>query len=170
MTIRTYAELTALFADNVTGDISPQDLRDFLDSQRVYGSIVIQGGSTAQAFTADTPELMEEWTADGIAVGVTPAYATDKITIDNTGIYLVNFYCSFAGNNPVVNSFELRVDDVATGMQFDRKTSSSDVGSGAFSGIISLTAAEVLTVWFTGSGASSNFTAQEAALSVYRIS
>ena len=169
MAIKTYAELTTAFADNTTGLITPEDLRDFLDSQRVYGSIVIQGGSTAQTFTSGVPEVMTEWTADGISNGVTPAFATDKITIDNTGIYAVNFFCSFAGNNPIINEFELRVDDVATGIQFNRKTTSSDVGSGSFNGIISLTAAEVLTVWFTGNGAS-NFTANEAALVVHRIS
>ena len=169
MTIRTYAELTTLFADNVTGAISPADLRDFLDSQRVYGSIVIQGGSTAQTFVSTTPELLTEWTADGISNGVTPAFATDKITIDHTGIYSVNFFCSFAGANPVVNSFELRIDDVATGLQFDRKTTSTDIGSGSFSGIISLTAAEVLTVWGTLTGGTS-ITVQEAALVVHRIS
>ena len=169
MTIRTNAELQTLFADNITGAISPQDLRDFLDSiMGVYGSMVIQGGSTSQTFASGVPEVMTEWTADGLANGMTPAYASDKMTVVHTGIYKIDFFCSFAGNNPIVNQFELRVDNVATGMQFDRKTTSSDVGSGAFSGIISLTAGEELTIWFTGDGAS-NFTAQEAALTAHRI-
>lgn len=169
MTIKTYAELTTAFANNTTGAITPSDLRDFLDSQRVYGSIVTQAGVTSQTFVSTTPELLTEWTADGISNGVTPAFATDKITIDNTGIYKVDFFCSFAGANPVVNSFELRIDGVATGIQFDRKTTSTDIGSGSFTGIISLTAAEVLTVWGTLTGGTT-LTVQESALTVYRIS
>lgn len=168
MAIKTYAELTTAFADNTTGDITPQDLRDFLDSTRVYGSIVIENGSTAQTFVSTTPELLTEWTGDGLSNGVTPAFATDKITIDNTGIYVVSFFCSFQGANPNVNVFELRIDDVATGLRFQRKTTTTDVGSGSFQGIISLTAAEVITVWGTINGGTT-LTVVEAALSVRRI-
>ena len=61
-TVRTMAEILALFADNVTGDISEQDLRDAIVSGRsnqgqgwafyTEGTAVTQG--TAQAITAST--------------------------------------------------------------------------------------------------------------------
>jgi len=38
-TIRTLAELNSLFADNTIGSISPQDIRDLMISQLVYGEI-----------------------------------------------------------------------------------------------------------------------------------
>ena len=48
-TIRTRASLLTLLADNATGDISANDVRDFLVSTfGVYGAIYIKDGSTAQ--------------------------------------------------------------------------------------------------------------------------
>ena len=35
-TIRTFAEILALFADNNNGDVSPQDMRDFVVTQRAH--------------------------------------------------------------------------------------------------------------------------------------
>jgi len=168
MTIRTYAALTALFADNITGDISPQDLRDFLDSQRVYGSIVFEGNAVTQTLASGVPEILTEWTGDGLSNGSTPAYASDQITIDNAGIYQVNFQASFQGLTTKIQEFELRVDGVVTGVKCLRYTSASDVGSCSFSCQISLAAAEVLSVWVEADGAGA-ITVEEAQLSVYRI-
>ena len=44
-TIRTLSELSALFADNNSGTITPQDIRDLMVSQMVHGEI----GSAAKA-------------------------------------------------------------------------------------------------------------------------
>lgn len=169
MTIRTKAELDTLYADNVTGAISPQDLRDGFDSvMGVYGGIIIEGGSTAQAFATGVAEIMTEWTGNDIANGVTPDEANNKITIDNDGVYMVTFCCSFAGNNPIVNEFELRKNGAVTGIKCQRKTTSTDIGSCSFARPISLVSTDELSVWFTGDG-NSNFTAQEAALTAHRI-
>lgn len=57
-TVRTVAQLQALLADNTTGDISPQDLRDFLVSvQPPYGSI---SRLVAAATTINTPGTYEK--------------------------------------------------------------------------------------------------------------
>ncbi len=169
-TVRTRAYVLAtLFPDNTTGDISPQDLRDFVVSiMGVYGSIVIENGSTSQAFASGVPEVMTEWTGNGLSAGTTPDEANNKITILHDGVYEVKFHCSFQGNNPIVNEFELRVDGVATGLKCQRKTTSADIGSCSFVGHVSLTANEELSIWFEGDGAS-NFTAVEAGLVVHRI-
>jgi len=168
MTIRTYAALTALFADNITGDISPQDLRDFLDSQRVYGSIVFEGNAVTQTLVLNTPEKLTEWTGDGISNGVTPAFASDEITIDNAGIYQVNFQASFQGLSTKIQEFVLRKDAVATAVGCRRYTSATDVGSCSFSCQISLAAAEVLSIWVESTG-SGDITVEEAQFTVYRI-
>jgi hypothetical protein len=158
MTIRTHAALTSLFADNITGDISPQDLRDFLDSiMGVYGSINITGGSTGQALGSATPELMTEWTHDGVSNGSTPAFATDNITIDNAGVYEVNFACSFEGLTGSIFQFYLRKNGSLTSpaIGVHRKTGNTDVGACGFTGQLTLAAADILTVWVESSGVGS---------------
>ena len=169
MTIKTKAQLDTLFADNAVGAISEADLRDFVDSiMGVYGSIVIEANAVTQTIASGVPEILTEWTGDGISNGTTPAYASDQITIDNTGIYQVNFQASFQGLATKVHEFELRVDGAVTGVQCHRYTGATDVGSCSFSCQISLTAAEVLSIWVEADGAGS-ITIDEAQFSVHRI-
>jgi hypothetical protein len=171
MTIRTNAELQALFADNTVGAISPQDLRDFLDSvMGVYGSISIGDGSTAQALATATPEKMTEFLANGVANGMTPAYASNQITIVHDGVYHVSFNLSFEGTTGETFQFALRKDgvEVSPHMSFHRKTSAADVGSGGFADNLTLVAGEVLTVWVETDQAGSPVWV-EAQLSAHRI-
>lgn len=60
MTVRTKAQLLALYADNVAGDISAEDLRDFVDSAAL---IIIGAASPVGAVTA--PEGVLFWDAVG---------------------------------------------------------------------------------------------------------
>ncbi len=54
-TVRSIAELQALFADNVAGDISPQDLRDFLlSSAPAHGTISILSAAPTTIATPGT--------------------------------------------------------------------------------------------------------------------
>jgi hypothetical protein len=65
-----------------------------------FGEIYVAGGVTAQTLTnADTFYKVTAWTTDGLSNGVTPAAASDKITIDVTGIYLVQFFITFSDAN-----------------------------------------------------------------------
>jgi hypothetical protein len=155
MTIKTHTELTALFANNITGDISPADLRDFLDSVLgVYGSINITGGSTGQVLASGVPELMTEWTHDGVANGVTPAFGTDNITVDNAGVYEVSFACSFEGVTGAIFQFYLRKNGslASPSIGVHRKTGNTDVGACGFTGHLTLAAADILTIWVESDG------------------
>lgn len=88
-TRRSVAEILALLADNSTGDISPQDLRDALvTALGVYGEIQTIGGDTVQN-VGTSWELLENWNTDGESAGITPASSSDKLTITIPGIYLV---------------------------------------------------------------------------------
>ena len=150
MTIRTKAALDALFADNTSGAISPQDLRDFVDSTMgVYGSILVVDGTTTQAVVATTPEQLTEFLSDGISNGTTPAYTSNQITIDNDGVYDVQFNISFEGIAGAVQEFLLYINAAhPSGAPHSmRKTANNDVGFCAFTGQISLSATDVLTVW-----------------------
>ena len=169
MTKRTKAALDILFADNSAGAISPEDLRDFLDSiMGVYGSIVIEAGSTGQTIASGVAEQLTEWTADGISNGVTPAFATDQITINHDGDYEIFFQISFQGINGVVFKYTLYKNGSALPPSCQRKTANTDVGSESFLCQIALVATDVLSIWVEGDG-SGTFTAVETQFAVRRI-
>ena len=169
MTIQTKAALTALLADNTSGDISPQDLRDFLDSvMGVYGSIVIEDGSTAQAVVAATPEIVTEWTANGVSNGVTPDETTNKITIDNAGVYQIELHISFQGINNATQEFHLHVNGNDVGPHATRKTGNNDAGGTGFSTQQTLAVDDELTIHID-SDTTGSFTIIEIQFSVRRI-
>ena len=168
-TIRTKTALLALYAVGVAGGVSAQDTRDLIASVLgTYGSIRFRGNAVVQAITASTPEVLTEWTGDGLSDGVTVGFATDNMTIVTAGDYEVSFQCSFQGVATKIQEFELRIDGVATGLSTRRYTSSNDVGSCSFRDILTLAAAEVLTVWVEGSG-NGNIVVEEGALVVRRV-
>ena len=171
MTIRTNAALQTLFADNTSGAISPQDLRDFLDSiMGVYGSVVIVEGSTGQAVSAATVEQLTEWTADGISNGTTPAFATDQITVDNAGDYNVFFQISFNGITGAVFEFHLYKNGspVSPAVGCHRKTANTDVGSASFGCQITLAATDIMSIWVESDG-NGTFTAIDCQFTLTRI-
>ena len=56
MTIRSKAELTTLFADNSNGDISAQDLRDFLDSVNgSFGGMYVSSAAATTSMPLSSP-------------------------------------------------------------------------------------------------------------------
>ena len=65
-----------------------------------YGEIYVAGASATQTLTnANTFYKITAFTTDGLSNGVTPAAASDKITIDVTGDYLVQFFITFSDQN-----------------------------------------------------------------------
>jgi hypothetical protein len=156
MTIRTNAELQVLFADNITGDITPQDLRDFLDSiMGVYGGILLTDGATGQTLATDVPEVLTEWTSNGVSNGLTPGYVQNQIVIDTDGDYEVFFGVSFDGTTGETFGFHLYKNGspLSTTLGCHRKTSSADVGSCSFSGHVTLVDGDILTVWIESDAA-----------------
>lgn len=89
-TARTQAALLALFPDNTTRDISPQDLRDFVVS-RLSSYAALKGTAVGAKALGGTPgTLLDTWYSNGVYGGdLTPDYTTGKITIGVTGTYLV---------------------------------------------------------------------------------
>ena len=88
MTIRTKAELLALFADNTTGDISARDLRDFVDSNLTQN--VQSESSSGQTINALSDFFVFE-------PGATDAILPDAVTYGSRGVELAN-----ASGGPVV--------------------------------------------------------------------
>lgn len=64
-TQRTFADIIALFADNVTGDISPQDARDFIKSVRpTFGGLYISASAETTISAVDTWTKVEGTTTE----------------------------------------------------------------------------------------------------------
>lgn len=168
-TIRNKAGLLNLVQVGVAGGIDAQAIRDILVSVLgVYGSIIINTGSTVQALAAATPEILTEWTADGISDGVTPAFATDKITIDNDGSYQLTFNISFSGISTAIQDFYLYKNGVKQSVGTQRYTSNNDVGSAGFSCQIDLVDTDYLEMW-VNSDKAGNITVIESQFTVSRI-
>ena len=65
-----------------------------------YGEIYVAGGAVTQTLTnANTFYKVTAFTTNGLSNGVTPVAASDKITIDVTGDYLVQFFITFSDQN-----------------------------------------------------------------------
>lgn len=114
-TIRTRAAILALLADNNSGNISAQDLRDAIVSiWGVMSSLYVQSGSTPQS-VGTTPAVLQAWATAGPAAGLTPSTADNKITIGSLadGTYLVLCQLSYTGNHNTKYKFTLVKTSVA---------------------------------------------------------
>lgn len=72
----------------------------------VYGEIYVSGGAVAQTLTsANTFYKVTAFTTDGLYNGVTPAAASDRVTITTAGVYLVQFFITMTDSNNRTFSF-----------------------------------------------------------------
>lgn len=171
-TVRTLAQLQALLADNATGDISPQDLRDFLVSVLgVYGSVYVLDGAAAQ-IPGVSPVKLTAFANNGVASGITPDHTNDRLTVDvdSAGVFYAVFQCSFSGSNNATFEFEAYVNAVGTGYKVSRKLGAAgDVGSCSLAGLAALADADDLEIYVNGSGAGSSLTVEDAQLILIRV-
>jgi hypothetical protein len=93
-TPRTLAAILALFPDNTTGDISPQDLRDFAVSVATpvadggFGGVLATAYATADALHSPTPSTPTQ--VDDLLATVGPFSADTLVIVDVT----VTFICA----------------------------------------------------------------------------
>ena len=173
-TRRLRSALLALFADNSIGDISAQDLRDYVvTNMGGFGCIHIVDGVTAQAGIT-TPVIIDVWAANGtVTDGLIPSFSDGWITIDVGGVYKIDFQNSFSGGANVTFQFHLQID---TGGGFvedtegcHRKMSAGgDVGSSGFVAIKSLSAGDKVAV-FVEADSSASMTPLDAQFIVHQI-
>lgn len=171
-TARTLAALQTLLADNTSGAISPQDLRDFLLSVLSgYGHISLLGGATNQGSITTTPAKVTAFAADGpSSADVTPAHGDDSITVSLAGKYEVNFQGSFSGTASKTFLLRAYVDGVITTIGCQRKLGTGgDVGSCSFTGILNLAAAQVVAVFVSSSDGGTDFLMVDGQLSLKRV-
>lgn len=168
-TQRATNALLNLLADNTSGAISEQDLRDALVSVLGgYGSVYVADGVTSQAVTAAAAKL-EAFAADGPASGVTPAHADDSLTPLVTADYWVEFGADVSADVGGEFTFELRLNGAAAGglKSTVELEAAGETRHAGFAGPISLTANDVVTVYV--SGAVGNLTVRHGRLALKRI-
>lgn len=159
-TQRDLAALQALLADNITKDISPQDMRDVLVSTLgCYGGLHMAAAPGAQVIGV-TPLKVTGWDTvvinDGIVVG---NLTDDDIDVSVAGVYLAVFTISWSGSANVTWNVDFYVDDVFHRAGAVRKLGADgDVGDAMGVIPISLTAGQVLSIYATADGAAKNFT------------
>lgn len=174
-TNRTLAAILALLADNTTGDISPQDLRDSIISVFAnYALIGVAGGATGQTTNA-TPGTFDKvtgFTTDGLAAGAVAANAvSDKLTVSVDGVYLIMWQAAFSGTANAV--MEGRIYGGGAAATLGRWANTLDAAGAKNSvstfAIMSLTAADDIEAYVTSDGASDTFTPVDMCLAAIKI-
>lgn len=138
-----------IVADGVGGTswISPSDV------VRPYGELytTLSDGAT-QSGIGTTPIKFTGWGHEDISSpGVSLSSVNNEITIDESGVYLLDFSGSIAttsAGDSGLYTFEFRKNAIATGAIVRREMSgSSDTGSLGFNTLANLVATDVVSLW-----------------------
>lgn len=172
--IRDLSAILALLADNTTGNISPQDVRDMVVSQvlPVYGEMRVEANSTPQTSISTTPAKLTSFNTDGLSNGCTVDSTTDNdIEVLTAGVVYAEFLCSFSGTASQTFFFEIYKNGAATGIRFERTMSGTPVtGAAACAGRITCAANDLFTVYvYSAAGSGHSVTVREAQLNVTRV-
>ncbi|MCK5639680.1 MAG: hypothetical protein KAJ19_02740 [Gammaproteobacteria bacterium] len=170
-TIRTRAQLLALLADNQTGDIGAQDMRDILVSlMGVYGGILDTVNTSTQTVALGVPEKLINFTENGLSVGMTPDFANNDLQADHTGVYQIFGKVALHANaSNVLFEVHFRVDSVEDAAGSHTKLAAAGASASAtWMNIISLNAGEKLSIWIE-SDKNCDITVEHAELIAVRI-
>lgn len=107
-TIRDRAAIIALLADNTSGDISPQDLRDFtVSTWGVYGGLSFYNKSATQSLNTTAATIVAYDTTGG-ADGTTVSTGSHNITVLSAGVWTVEAHMTLtAFNSGTLYSFHI---------------------------------------------------------------
>ena len=139
-TIRSLAELNALFADNGIGSITPQDIRDLMVSMMVHGEI---GSLNKAAVTLPAGFTPLDFNAAGaVGRGLTIDTANKWIVSVPVAIKAeVSLEANFNGSNNTTFDFAVFRNPDGTAEQLTRLSGSCRIVSAAMIGSVSLSAA-----------------------------
>ncbi len=171
---RSRSAVLALLADNVSGDISAQDLRDALVSGTCYAGLYTDDNTVTTQTVTSTPATFTVWegdfpescadgdyTADGVTL---PAYAAD---------WKIDFSISFFADTAAEFQFHAALDGVELSeCGLERKIATAGqagVGAAGFTCIVTAAASDVVTIQTEVDSGSVELTPFEADLSVVRV-
>lgn len=169
------ADIQAI-VDDVAGTPTSKKITvaNLLAAGHAWGEIYLDTGSTAQTGVDTTPVLMTAWNtaagSNGPSLNTTPAKASNQITADDAGTYLVLFSVDFTGDANDTFHCEIRVDGAVTGKRNGRKLNASgDQGSIGISTLLALTAGQVVTIYVeSDDGAGASWTPEDGQLLIDR--
>jgi hypothetical protein len=171
--------IRALLADNGTGAISPQDLRDALASQMGYASIVLSAAGQPLTVTGvnqtyalvDIFDTIASQSVDVNTNGCTATLGTDhRITFGSAGFYYVSFFASFyTDTNNELITFRPHISGAPGLIEVDRWIGTgADTGSVAMNSIVPFTAGQYLDIRIKSDVGTEDVTFKAAGLCVHR--
>ncbi len=171
-TQRTTAALQALLADNTSGGITPQVVRDLLVS--VFGGyawIYVESGAVAQTVNIAAAKLTGFAAAGTPSNGPVPDAVNDQITTPIAGDYLVEGDFALTATAARTVQFQLRKNGVAVAGARSRAkfNASGDLLELSFAGLVTCAANDVLTVYAAADVDGSSITLVDGSLIVRRI-
>ena len=177
---RTIANLAALLADNVAGDISPQEVRDLMaSSMGGYAGLIqtVAGGQDTLLAVGATPVLIDVYdvvssqSIDVNLLGAQASLANSELTVGVDGFYQLSFFASFhLGSNNKTASFVAFLNGVATDLEYDVFVSNgSDIGGVGLSHVFALTAGDLIDFRVSIATPSSDVIFTACGLSMHRV-
>ena len=169
-TQRTSAAILAILADNATGDISAQDMRDtFVTTSPDHAELYV---STAAATTVSVKDtwypISGTWTLSAGAKNFTESVNGQLLFGgDATRHFLISSAVSMSGGNGDTLEFGIGIDGtIWTPSIIRRKLGSVDVGAAAVSALVSLAAGSYVVLMGRNTSNTTNFTVNLSNLSV----
>ena len=137
-----------------------------------YGGLYVEDGSTAETTVDATPRIVEAFTtAMSTGSEATSSTTAGTVTITDAGDYRVDTQFSFSGSLSKTYEVEVYVDGVGTGIKCERLLGTGgDVGSASVSGIVSLTAGQVVSLYQSSTDGGTTITISNAQLVVNGLS
>lgn len=170
-TARDLAALLALLADNTSGNISPQDLRDCLVSCLGEYGVLYKTSATNQSVSA-TPSKLTAFSTAGVSGGnVTVSAGSNRITVGNSGKYRVTIACQFT-NASVADRFSIVLYKNGSTTGFASQTqapAANEPANVVIDTIIDLTAADYLEVYGVAAGGSRTVDVGNPCMTVQRV-
>lgn len=151
-TQRTKSALATLFADNSNGDISAQDLRDFLESAHFsFGSFYISSSAATTPAGAGT-YLKALGTTTSVSLHRFTMPANNRLTYTGTpdvhAHIAVSVSMTTAANNKVIGIGVAKNGTMLEHSKLQRKVSTAgDIGSTALHADASLSTNDYLEIW-----------------------
>ncbi len=173
-TSRTFAELIALFATNITGDITEQNIRDLVESIFQYGEIEMPASAipTAGQTIGTSYTKITQFTMDlSSSTYITPSHADNQLTVVKGGVFMAFIGFSFSGSNNSTWTGSLFADGVdADEANFERKLSTNgDVGKVGSMGIINLADGAVIDYRVKADASGKTFVMTNGSLILFRV-
>ena len=172
-TLRTWDQIIASLADNETGEIGAQDIKDALFSMQQCWSVMARRNTSAQTIptNSDTKIEMNVGT-DGEAMTGAFSNSNDRITVpaNGDGRYKIDFSCGFFTGTSNQGTLKLYVNGIqvlAFGNTPVAGTADSQWVNIAGSQVVALTEGDYVELW--ADGPSGNYDVNEAQLFMTRI-